>query len=58
MSALDENYNRHVSEASKITPLDFLQAVYRNEGLPLTVRMKAAIEAAPYVHEAFSNGAR
>ena len=31
------------------TPLDFLKAVYLNEGLPLTVRMRAAIEAAPYM---------
>jgi hypothetical protein len=31
-------------------PLDFLKAVYLNEGLPLTVRMRAAIEAAPYMH--------
>jgi hypothetical protein len=30
-------------------PLEFLKAVYLNEGLPLAVRMRAAIEAAPYV---------
>jgi hypothetical protein len=36
------------------TPLDFLKAVYLNEGLPLSVRMKAAIEAAPYVHPKLS----
>jgi hypothetical protein len=36
------------------TPLDFLQAVYLNEGLPLSTRMKAAIEAAPYVHPKLS----
>jgi hypothetical protein len=36
------------------TPLDFLQAVYCNEGLPLSTRMKAAIEAAPYVHPKLS----
>src|SRR5262249_43156641 len=34
----------------EITPLDFLQAVYLNPNLPLAVRMKAAIEAAPYRH--------
>jgi hypothetical protein len=32
------------------TPLDFLRAVYLNEGLPLSVRMRAAIECAPYMH--------
>ncbi len=32
------------------TPPDFLKAVFLNEGLPLSVRMRAAIEAAPYMH--------
>jgi hypothetical protein len=32
------------------TPLEFLQAVYANEGLPLSARLKAAVEAAQYVH--------
>jgi hypothetical protein len=36
------------------TPLDFLKAVYLNEGLPLSVRMRAAIEAAPYMHAKLS----
>jgi hypothetical protein len=31
-----------------------LKAVYLNESLPLSVRMKAAIEAAPYVHPKLS----
>jgi hypothetical protein len=35
---------------AKPTPLEFLQAVYSNEGLPLSARLKAAIEAAQYVH--------
>ena len=34
----------------KPTPLEFLEAVYLDEELPLSVRMRAAIEAAPYVH--------
>jgi hypothetical protein len=33
-----------------LSPLEFLQAVYSNEGLPLSARLKAAIEAAQYVH--------
>jgi hypothetical protein len=32
------------------SPLEFLQAVYSNEGLPLSARLKAAVEAAQYVH--------
>ena len=32
------------------TPLEFLEAVYCNEGLPLHTRLKAAIEAAQYRH--------
>jgi hypothetical protein len=34
----------------KPTPLEFLEAVYCNEGVPLQARLKAAIEAAQYVH--------
>jgi hypothetical protein len=37
-----------------VTPLEFLQAVYCNEGVALPVRMRAAIEAAPYVHPKLS----
>jgi len=36
--------------SNKHTSLDFLQAVYLNETLPLPVRSRAAIEAAPYEH--------
>jgi hypothetical protein len=32
------------------TPLEFLEAVYLNDDLPLTVRMRAATEAAKYRH--------
>jgi hypothetical protein len=39
------------------SPLDFLKAVYLNEGLPLTVRMRAAVEAAPYCHPKLSASA-
>jgi hypothetical protein len=34
----------------ELTPLEFLHAVDLNDTLPLAVRMRAAIEAAPYVH--------
>ncbi len=32
------------------SPLEFLRAVYLNNDLPLSVRMRAAIECAPYEH--------
>jgi hypothetical protein len=38
----------------RATPLEFLQAVYCNEGLPISVRMRAAIEAAPFIHPKLS----
>jgi hypothetical protein len=40
-----------------VTPLEFLEAVYSDEELPLTVRMRAAIEAAPYRHPKLSAAA-
>ena len=36
--------------AQDVTPLEFLRAVYCNEGVPLPTRMKAAIECLQYVH--------
>jgi hypothetical protein len=33
-----------------MTPLDFLKAVYSDAELPLNVRLRAAIAAAPYEH--------
>jgi hypothetical protein len=43
--------------SEEVTPLEFLEAVYLNEKLPLTVRMRAAIEAAPYKHPKLSAAA-
>jgi hypothetical protein len=43
-----------IEVASDATPLEFLAAVYRNRAVPLSVRMRAAIEAAPYVHPKLS----
>ena len=36
------------------TPLEFLRSVYCNEAVPLGIRLRAAIEAAPYVHPKLS----
>jgi class 3 adenylate cyclase len=40
--------------AAEATPLDFLQAVYRNPALPLSVRIRAGVAAAQYVHPRIS----
>jgi hypothetical protein len=39
-----------ITIVGKATPLEFLEAVYCNNELPLHTRMKAAVEALPYVH--------
>ena len=39
------------------TPFDFLKAVYRDDGLPLNVRMRAAVEGcALRTSKAFGDG--
>jgi len=46
-----ENDPYEIAEPGPLhSPLEFLEAVYSNEGLPLSARLKAAIEAAQYVH--------
>jgi hypothetical protein len=48
---------RRMSELELVpngAPLDFLEAVMRNPELSLPVRMRAAIEAAPYRHPKLS----
>jgi hypothetical protein len=37
-------------DSGEVMPLDFLCAVFRDESMPLSVRMRAAIEAAPFFH--------
>jgi hypothetical protein len=52
-TAFSETWDCEGQEASlpqKATPLEFLQAVYCNEGLSIHIRLKAAIEAAQYCH--------
>jgi hypothetical protein len=34
----------------QIDPLEFLKAVYMDENLPLSVRMRAAVEVLPFTH--------
>jgi hypothetical protein len=43
-----------VEIATDAAPLDFLCAVYRDLTQPIGVRLRAAIEAAPYVHPKLS----
>lgn len=38
----------------EVTPLEFFKAVYMNDELPLSIRLKAASEAAQYVHPKLS----
>ncbi|GFE94801.1 hypothetical protein [Acetobacter persici] len=39
-----------IEDASRLTPLEFFKAVFRDSEAPFDVRYKAAQEAAPFVH--------
>ena len=39
-----------VEVAANATPLDFLEAVYRSPAQPMPRRIRAAVEALPFVH--------
>ena len=43
-----------IEVATDATPLDFLQAVYRSATQPMQRRLKAAVEAAQFVHPKLS----
>lgn len=43
-----------VAVGDNASPLDFLTAVYRDPRQPISRRMRAAIEAAPYYHPKLS----
>jgi hypothetical protein len=46
--------SRSAVERQRVTPLEFLQQVYHSEDVPLNVRLRAAIECAPYLHPKLS----
>ena len=39
---------------SEATPLDFLRAVYLDPAQPMSLRVRAAVEAAPFAHPKLS----
>ena len=47
---IDEMNGEGPRVAPDTAPVEFLQAIYRDHRQPMNRRMRAAIEAAPYVH--------
>jgi hypothetical protein len=45
-----EQQTEVVTVADNASPLDFLTAIYRDPRQPVNRRMRAAIEAAPFIH--------
>lgn len=43
-----------IQDTSRLTPLEFFKAVFRDSEAPFDVRYKAAQEAAPFVHARLS----
>jgi len=48
LNKISEAQLRGEAVPAAATALDFLKAIYKNEGIPLSVRMRAAIEALPF----------
>src|SRR5262245_41189571 len=46
--------NDEIAIPADASPLDFLQAVYRNAALPLSTRIRAGVAAAQYMHPKLS----
>lgn len=40
----------YIEDVSRLTPLEFFKAVFRDNEAPFDIRYKAAQEAAPFVH--------
>ena len=54
---LDELNGEGLEVPSDATPVDFLMAVYRDPRQPMSRRLRAATECAPYVHPKLSAAA-